>query len=99
VVWVRDSEPIPDPVQFLQEFARSNREKYLKTDRDFAAGQVRSAVDLEGMKPAAGHPQDLASLLGLGLQLKPNIDRSDLGWEADRYLLNPIVLDGYDQTN
>ena len=97
-IWVRSGQPIPDTRRFLQELARSFREKYLKTDQDFAVDQIRSVVDLDGLKPAAQHPQDLAALLGLGLRFKPNLERQEVGWEVDRYLANPVVLAGYDAT-
>ena len=98
VIWVRDRQTIPDPLALLQEMARVFREKFLKASENFPADQIRTAVDLESLKTIARHPQDLAALLGLGLRLKPNLERQEIEWEVDRYLFNPVVLEGFDAT-
>lgn len=98
LIWVRDGQIVSDPLVIHQELARFFQEKFLKASQNFPASQVRTAVDLEGLKTAAQHPQDLAALLGLGLRFKPNLERQEIGWEVDRYLANPIVLAGYDAT-
>jgi hypothetical protein len=94
VIRVQDNIPIPNLTAFHQELALGFRGKYLRTDQDFSPDQVRTAVDLESLKGVAEHPQDLAALLGLGLRLKPNLERQEIGWEVERYLLHPIVLSG-----
>jgi hypothetical protein len=98
VIWTRGRVQIPDPENFHRELVKSMREKYLKTDRDFLTGELSQAVDMEPLRNTARHPQDLAALLGLGLVLKPDLDRSDPTWQVVRYLLSPVVLEGYDAT-
>jgi hypothetical protein len=98
VIWTRGRVQIPDPENFHRELVKSMREKYLKTDRDFLTGELSQAVDMEPLRNTARHPQDLAALLGLGLVLKPDLERSDPTWQVERYLLSPVVLEGYDAT-
>jgi hypothetical protein len=94
VVQRHQSPEIPDLPAFLLQLAESMRKRFLKTNQDFSPDQLPQAVDIDGLKHVVSRPQDLAALLGLGLQLTPKTNNPGDQWEAARYLLDPLVLPG-----
>jgi hypothetical protein len=95
VVQLQKSHEIPDLPAFLLQLAESMRTRFLKTDRDFSPDELSQAVDIDGLKQVVSRPQDLAALLGLGLQLNPKMKNPGDHWEVARYLLDPLVLPGF----
>jgi hypothetical protein len=95
VIWLTETHELPEPPVFLKALAGQMRARFLKTGGDFTPKELRDLVDMENLKQVVRHPQDLAALLGLGLQLAPNDDRSSGDWDVARYLVEPVVLPGF----
>jgi hypothetical protein len=98
VVQLQQSPELPDLPGLRRRLAESMRKRFLKTDQDFTPDELPQAVDMDGLKHVVSRPQDLAALLGLGLQLSPKMNNPGDGWEAARYLLDPLVLPGFGPT-
>jgi hypothetical protein len=62
VVWLQENH----------DLAGEMRSRFLKTGGDFTPKELHDAVDMESLKQVVRHPQVLAALLGLGLELAPD---------------------------
>jgi hypothetical protein len=95
VVWLQENHDLPDSQIFCRALAGEMRSRFLKTGGDFTPKELHDAVDMESLKQVVRHPQDLAALLGLGLELAPDQYRLGGQWDVARDLLEPVVLPGF----